>query len=91
MGSADVGITGRVLDSEGNPVPDARVFYVAGSGPYPDIAALTDERGAYSLPAPAAGSYEIRCQADGYQPATHTIVVGPDRSAQADISLQKMP
>ena len=61
-------VSGVVSDREGAAVPAARVSFVAGPAALPDIAALTDSRGAFTLSAPVPGDYTIQCVADGYAP-----------------------
>jgi hypothetical protein len=68
-------IAGRVRDAHGQPVPAARVFFVSGPTALPDIAALTDDRGAFSLSVPVAGRYEIRAVSDPLGSATATVEV----------------
>ena len=58
-------ISGVVLDSAGNPLADARVYFVEGPGPLPDIAALTDAQGRFQLSAPGSGLYVVAVAADG--------------------------
>lgn len=52
-------IFGVVRDDYGDPVSEARVSFLAGPVPLPDIAALTDIDGTFALSAPAAGEYVI--------------------------------
>lgn len=52
-------IFGVVRDDTGNPVPHARVSFLAGPVPLPDIAALTELDGTFALSAPVAGEYVI--------------------------------
>jgi hypothetical protein len=52
-------IAGVVVDSEGNPVEEARVYFVQGPVPIPDIAALTDRSGRFTLSAPVSGTYQL--------------------------------
>jgi len=42
-------ISGIVRDPNGRPVADARIYFIGGPVPLPDIAALTDAAGAFSL------------------------------------------
>jgi len=61
-------ISGVVSDASGRPVPQARVYFIDGPASLPDIAALTDSTGTFSLSAPVAGTYSIECQANGFIP-----------------------
>jgi hypothetical protein len=80
-------ISGTVRDHKGQPVADARVYFLAGPVSLPDIAALTDMSGKFSLSAPAAGAYEIQCTAAGVAPTTLTVHVTSGQDAQVDIRL----
>ncbi|MDG4865864.1 carboxypeptidase-like regulatory domain-containing protein, partial [Streptomyces sp. T-3] len=59
-----VEITGVVRDASGAPVAGAHVLFTAGPVALPDIAALTDGGGGFSLAAPVPGEYRILCRAD---------------------------
>lgn len=52
-------IFGVIKDDNGNPVPEARVSFLDGPVPLPDIAALTDINGTFALSTPSAGEYVI--------------------------------
>lgn len=58
-------ISGVVLDGEGRPLPEARVYFVEGPGPLPDVAALTDAKGRFQMVVPGAGRYLLEVAADG--------------------------
>lgn len=63
-------ISGRVLDTSGNPIGGALV----SAGVYSD---MTDSRGIYALAKVASGStYVVAVQKQGYVFPTHTITVG---------------
>jgi carboxypeptidase family protein len=68
-------IAGSVCDAHGQPAPAARVFFVSGPTALPDIAALTDARGAFSLSVPVPGRYAIRAVSDRLGSATATVEV----------------
>jgi hypothetical protein len=68
MASASSLITGTVRDPKGRPVPQARVFFTGGPEPIPDIAALTNESGAFTLSAPGPGEYSIGFAVEGFAP-----------------------
>jgi Carboxypeptidase regulatory-like domain len=52
-------IVGTVVDARGEPVAGARVYFIEGPVPLPDIAAVTDSEGRFTLTAPAAGTYTV--------------------------------
>jgi len=82
-------IFGIVRDPHGNPVAQARVYFTGGPGSWPDIAALTDSHGAFSLSAPSAGTYNIECVAEGFVPATATVAVTEGQELHLDIWLRR--
>jgi hypothetical protein len=79
-------IAGTVRDADGKPVAGARVFFAEGPVALPDIAALTDENGAYTLSAPVAGRYLIKCVVEGQEPVTVEMFV--DVGARQDIEIR---
>jgi Carboxypeptidase regulatory-like domain len=84
-------IVGTVQDLHGAPVPEARVYFVGGPGPFPDIAALTNERGEFALTAPTAGRYRIECAAEGFD--LEVVEVDAEESGESSIavSLRRSP
>ncbi len=54
-------IIGVVRDGHGQPVTGARVGFVSGPVPLPDIAALTDSTGQFIVSVPIAGDYMLLC------------------------------
>lgn len=81
-------ISGVVRDQQGNPIAGARVAFTAGPVPLPDIAALTDSGGRFTLSAPARGRYAIQCIADGFAPASVTVEVDSAQEIQVEIELR---
>jgi hypothetical protein len=79
-------VSGVVRDSAGNPVPQARVYFTAGPGPLPEIAALTDASGAFSLTASAAGDYTLECAAEGLAPVSSKISVRSGDETRFDLT-----
>jgi hypothetical protein len=57
-------VNGKVVRQDGSPVPEARVFFVQGPGALPEIAALCDAAGRFSLSAPTDGTYILGCATD---------------------------
>ncbi|HEY6878154.1 MAG TPA: hypothetical protein VI299_09040 [Polyangiales bacterium] len=68
-------LTGKVVSRQGSPVPDARVFFVDGPGPFPEIAALSDAAGLFSLSAPQDGLYVVACATDAGSAARASVLV----------------
>ncbi len=81
-------ISGVVRDSHGNPLAQARVYFTNGPVPLPDIAALTNKDGAFSLSAPVAGSYTIACAAEGFAPTEVTVAIADSKEAHLEIRLR---
>lgn len=82
-------IAGIVRESNGKPVGGARVYFISGPVPLPEIAVLTDNKGTFSLSAPAVGTYEIGCTADEFTTATVTVKVIKGQDAKVEIRLQR--
>ena len=80
-------ISGTVTSAGGEPLVAARVQFVQSPVPMPDIAALTNEEGGFSLGAPVAGTYGILIAADGYLNASETIEITGEQ-AQIEISIE---
>ena len=83
-------ITGVVVDAEDNPVEEARVYFVVGPVPLPDIAALTDSSGRFALSAPVSGTYQLGVASEG--PAglvqeMSTVEVGEEQELALEIQL----
>lgn len=76
MGSHQRVIAGVVRDAGGRPIPGARVLFREGPVALPDTAALADQSGAFSLAAPAPGTYVVVAAADGFSSAVETVKVG---------------
>lgn len=86
-GKASV-ISGVVRDASGKPVADARVYFTEGPVPLPDIAALADSNGGFSLSVPAAGTYGIESAADGFAPESATVAVASGQDVRLDFQLK---
>jgi len=80
-------ISGHVRDRNGRPLALARVYVVSGPGAFPDVAALTDEQGAFTLPASGAGTYTIESSLEGFASAQTTVQLAGDGEARVEISL----
>lgn len=80
-------IFGVVRDLSGNPVPKARVSFTAGPVPLPDIAALTDAKGTFTLSAPVPGEYIIEVVSDEFVKKKEKITVESNHEKHIDITL----
>jgi hypothetical protein len=75
-------ISGLVTDESNVPIAMARVFVTASPVALPDIAALTGEDGVFRFSVAAAGHYTIGCAADGFSPATATVLASPGQESE---------
>ncbi|HWO03103.1 MAG TPA: carboxypeptidase-like regulatory domain-containing protein [Blastocatellia bacterium] len=82
-------ISGVVRDPNGKPIIDARVYFTGGPEPLPDIAALTNSNGEFTLSAPSAGTYSIESNADGFSPKAATVAVASGQRLHLDIRLER--
>lgn len=82
-------ISGVVRSPNGKPVSNARVYFTAGPVPLPEIAALTDSNGAFSLTAPAPGEYVIESAADEFGARSSTVKVKGGEQVRLDLKLKK--
>jgi hypothetical protein len=80
-------IRGVVRDPSGSPIPEARAYFVGGPEPFPDIAALTNEQGEFTLSAPAPGTYRIECAAEGFSSRPTAVDIGEDQETGLEIRL----
>jgi hypothetical protein len=85
MAAKPIIVTGVVRGPASERVPLARVFIARGPVSVPDIAALTDAEGRFTLSFPVQGSYEVACVAEGYAPSATTIEVADDRNLRIEL------
>lgn len=81
-------ISAIVRDLRNDPVAQARVYFISGPVPLPDIAALTDGNGLVTLSVPSTGTYTIGCTAEGFSTTTVTITVTSDQETSITIKLK---
>jgi hypothetical protein len=82
-------IFGIVKDRNGNPVARARVSFSAGPVFFPDIAALTDDKGAFALSAPVAGKYTIDVVTEEFALQKTDVAVAVGQKERIEIILGK--
>lgn len=82
-------ITGKVQTVDGQSVVEARVYFISSPVALPDIAALTDTSGEFSLSVPVAGTYQIGCTADGLVSTTVSVSVKAGQNTNIEIRLEK--
>jgi hypothetical protein len=68
-------------------VPQARVSFLAGPVPLPDVAALTDNDGTFALTAPVAGEYVIAVDTEQFFRKVTKITVESNEDKHISISL----
>lgn len=81
-------VAGVVRDPRGRPVSQARVYFSSGPAEVPDIAALTNEEGEFSLSAPVEGTYRIECAAEGFTQTSVTVNVKRGGASKVQIKLK---
>jgi hypothetical protein len=81
-------ISGVVRTARGRPVADARVYVKRSPVPLPDIAALTDEQGAFAFAVPAAGSYTLACSVEGQATREVTVSVPKDKGRRVAVEFR---
>jgi len=81
-------IRGQVRSAAGQPLAEARVYYLDSPVAMPDIAALANANGEFELSTPAAGSYTIGAALEGYSSASVTVEAGAQERAEIDIILE---
>jgi len=70
-------VAGVVRDRNGDPVDAARVYVIETPVALPDIAALTDAAGSFSIGVPVPGRYTVEATADGWAPGHATVEAEP--------------
>lgn len=81
-------ISGVVRGPKGKPIANARVYFTSGPVPLPEIAALTDEDGKFSLTAPAPGEYVIEGAADDFSPRSSKVTVKGNQPVTVELPLK---
>jgi len=82
-------VTGRVVDTAGNPISGAKVFFSSGSPATVAATATTDATGAYTIAALTAGTYNVTASATGFGSSApiSVVVVGATTTTVPDITL----
>lgn len=80
-------IRGRVLRRDGSPAADVVVMIREGAGPFPDIAAVTGDDGAFGFADLAPGAYLVLARLETGETATARFDVLPDAISDQNISL----
>ncbi len=80
-------VAGVVRGPAGEQVAQGRVFIARSPVPVPDVAALTDAEGRFTLSLPAPGLYEVACVAEGYAPSSATVEVADEQELRLELRL----
>ena len=88
MASQHSMISGKVVDTSRKAISDARVFFSAGPGYFPDIAALTNQKGEFSLPAPVEGLYTVEVAADGFRQKKIVVNISGELTSGLSVELE---
>lgn len=79
-------VQGRVVHaSTGAPVADATIAVIAGPGPCPDIAVMTDDDGRFVLDDMAAGDWRLGARSANGETGEASVAVGSSAVADAVI------
>jgi hypothetical protein len=81
-------VAGTVQDTAGRPIGAARVYFVEGPVALPDIAALTDADGRFTLSAPVPGTYRVAVASEGFTPTTAMVDVRGGQRAELNVRLR---
>jgi uncharacterized GH25 family protein len=89
MGGQPAVISGKVSGPNGKPVAEASIYFSDGPEPLPEIAALTNDDGTFSITAPQSGKYVIKCVKEGFAEKSVTVSVTAGKTTKVDIQLKK--
>jgi hypothetical protein len=81
-------ISGVVRGPDGRPIANARVYFTSGPVPLPEIAAITDASGEFSLTAPVPGDYVIEGAADEFQSQSSKVKVKGSAPVRLELPLR---
>jgi hypothetical protein len=81
------GITGKIVDAWGSPVPGARIA-LTGTGTSGTLL-TADANGAFQAPQLAPGEYAVRVEALGYFAKSTTTTIAPRTTAHLEVTLMK--
>lgn len=89
LGGEEAGaIQGTVTGVDGKPVAGMRVSIVSGTTGFPEILALTDERGRYTIGSVPAGRFEVAVHdVEGKEVASGSVIVRGGETAILDFSV----
>ncbi len=69
-------IDGQVIDATGRPVPEVSITLQDGPGTFPDLAALTDAEGRFTLHDLSVGRFTLRLVPPEGEPVSRMVEVG---------------
>jgi hypothetical protein len=79
-----MGVTGKVVDTEGNPISNAIVIV-------DKIGTRTGLDGSYMVPLITPGTYSFTVMKEGYVTVSGTVSVNPGQIVQKSVVLEKLP
>ncbi|HEY7080826.1 MAG TPA: carboxypeptidase-like regulatory domain-containing protein [Nitrososphaeraceae archaeon] len=82
-------VHGVVKDNNNMPILGARVSFVSGPVPLPDIAALADLNGTFVLSAPVPGDYVIEVVSEGFAANKTRISIENNQEYTIEINLSR--
>lgn len=87
MNAKPIVLSGKVQTANGKAVAMARIYFTKSPISLPDITALTDAQGTFSVSVPVEGAYQIGCKTDGFAPVTVDVNVKKDQNNAITIRL----
>ena len=82
------GFAGLVTSAGGAPIADLRVGIVSGTAPFPEIAAVTDANGAYSIGGVPSGTFQVAVHdLQGQKVGEQSVVIAVGKTANLNFTI----
>ncbi len=82
-------ISGVVKDDNGNAISGARVSFISGPVPLPDIAALTDNNGSFVVSVPVPGEYLVEVVSEHFVAKKIHVAIESDQKKHFEMVLPR--
>jgi hypothetical protein len=88
MLAQEIVLRGRVVDPEGNSLPNASVQFIGHDQVLAQ--AISGPDGQFLMSAPSAGEFVVKASASGFQPVTRQMTVRPDGNPAIEIRMSQL-